>query len=66
MRMKEYIVSMPAVGQVVRELIRCRDCKNAVFYDDNEVICTHIDSNGSDTHSVDWFCADGKRRDEDD
>lgn len=65
-RMKEYIVSMPAVGQVVRELIRCRDCKNAVVYDDNEVVCTHIDSNGNDTHSVDWFCADGKRRDEDD
>ena len=26
--MKEYIVSMPAVGQVVRELIRCKDCKH--------------------------------------
>ena len=26
--MKEYIVSMPVVGQVVRELIRCKDCKN--------------------------------------
>lgn len=46
-------------------VVRCRDCKNAVCYDDNEVVCTHIDSNGSDTHSVDWFCADGERKDGD-
>ena len=30
--MKEYIVSMPAVGQVVRELIRCKDCKHGMAY----------------------------------
>ena len=42
--------------------VRCKDCENAVVYDGNEVICTHIDSNGNDTHSADWFCADGKRK----
>ena len=44
------------------DVVRCKDCKNAVVYDDNEVICTHIDSNGNDKHSIDWYCADGQRR----
>jgi hypothetical protein len=44
------------------EIVRCKDCKNVVAYDDNEVICTHIDSNGNDKHSIDWFCADGERK----
>ena len=44
------------------EIVRCKDCKNAVVYDNNEVICTHIDSNGNDKHSIDWFCADGEWR----
>ena len=46
------------------EIIRCKDCKNAVVYDGNEVICTHIDSNGNDKHSIDWFCADVERKGE--
>jgi hypothetical protein len=45
-----------------QELIRCKDCKNACVYDDDEVICTHIDSNGNDKHPADWFCADGERK----
>ena len=44
------------------EIVQCKDCKNAVVYDDNEVICAHIDSNGNDKHSIDWFCADGERK----
>ena len=44
-----------------KELVRCKDCRNAVVYDDNEVVCDHIDSNGNDKHIADWFCADGKR-----
>ena len=47
-----------------KELIRCKDCRNAVVYDDNEVVCAHIDSNGNDKHPADWFCADGKRKEE--
>ena len=43
-------------------VVRCKDCRNAVVYDDNEVVCAHIDSNGNDMHSIDWFCADGKSK----
>ena len=59
--MKEYIVSIPAVGQVVRELIRCKDC---VYWDRHTEECGNLDSvcfhNG--WCKPDWFCADGKRR----
>ena len=48
-------------GKLVR-VVRCNDCKNACVYDDDEVICTHIDSNGNDKHPDDWFCADGVRK----
>lgn len=43
-------------------IVRCKDCKNAVVYDNNEVVCAHIDSNGNDKHSIDWFCADGEHK----
>ena len=43
-------------------IVRCKDCRIAVVYDDNEVVCAHIDSNGNDKHPADWFCADGERR----
>jgi len=52
--MKEYIVSMPAVGQVVRELIRCRDCKKRNQHHECEY----------GYHSDDWFCADGERKED--
>ena len=45
------------------EVVRCRDCKDAYICSDDWVICTHIDSNGNDKHPVDWFCADGERKD---
>ena len=58
--MKEYIVSMPAVGQVVRELIRCKDCKNR---DPEDHKC---DSGHGIRWNLprpdDWFCADGERK----
>lgn len=68
---QQFIEQMPNVstlfdvfkGKYVK-VIRCKDCKNAVVYDDKEVICTHIDNNGNDKHSIDWFCADGERREE--
>lgn len=43
-------------------LVRCKDCENACITSDDWVICTHIDSNGNDKHPVDWFCADGERK----
>ena len=42
-------------------VVRCKDCRNAIVYDGIEVVCTHIDSNGNDKHTADWFCADGER-----
>ena len=54
-RMKEDLV----------QVVRCKDCRNAVVYDDNEVVCAHIDSNGNDKHTANWFCADGVRKQED-
>ena len=44
------------------ELVRCKDCRNAVVYDGYMVVCTHIDSNGNDQHTAEWFCADGTRK----
>lgn len=44
-------------------VVRCKYCKNAVACYDNEAICDHIDSNGNDEHSIDWFCADGVAKD---
>jgi hypothetical protein len=58
-RLKEDVLTLPKEQP---EIVRCKDCKNAVVYDDNEVICAHIDSNGNDKHSIDWFCGDGERR----
>lgn len=47
--------------QFRQTIVRCKDCRNAIVYDGNEVVCTHIDSNGNDRHTADWFCADGER-----
>ena len=55
------VYAIPETVENVRELVRCKNCKNVCVYDDNEVICTHIDSNGNDKHPADWFCADGER-----
>ena len=65
--LKRFIEQMPKPTKLLdvfcngyAKVVRCKDCKNAVVYDGNEVICTHIDSNGNDKHSIDWFCADGE------
>lgn len=43
-------------------VVHCKDCRYACACDNGMAICTHVDSNGSDTHSENWFCGDGKRR----
>ena len=43
-------------------VVRCKDCEDACICSDDWVICTHIDSNGNDKHPTDWFCADGRKR----
>ena len=45
-------------------IVRCKDCEDACICSDDWVICTHIDSNGNDKHPTDWFCADGRKRDD--
>lgn len=45
----------------VLPLVLCKDCNNGVIHCENgDVICDHVDSNGNDTHSANWFCADGE------
>ena len=72
--MKEYIIKIdedkkdimgncPLVEKP-QELVRCKDCEDVCIYSDDWVICTHIDSNGNDKHPTDWFCADGRKRDD--
>lgn len=58
----ELLYSISKTDRTFKELVRCKDCRNAVVYDGNEVVCAHIDSNGNDKHTADWFCADGERK----
>ena len=46
--------------QKEQELVRCKDCKNAVAQDCEQVWCSFVDDGLS--HEPDWFCADGERR----
>lgn len=56
--MKEYIVSMPAVGQVVRELIRCKNCEM-----NNQCSIQFKFADPDDPEE--WYCANGKRKEAD-
>ena len=44
------------------EVVHCKDCRYACACYNDMAVCTHVDSNGNDTHSENWFCGDGKRR----
>ena len=52
-----------------QELVRCKDCKNVCMCDTSEILpgipiyakCSLTDK----VHKPEWFCADGKGRDED-
>lgn len=49
------------------ELIRCRDCKYGEPCNEGDVYCTKdIGTIESSVHKPDWFCADGKRRNDED
>ena len=67
MKRTEWIVSIANEGEIgiiesakwVQELIRCKDCKNG-----EPGACGYgIDCDGF-WHDDDWFCADGKRKEE--
>ncbi len=46
------------------EIVRCRECKHR-FVDGENVRFNVCELNHNKVQSDDWFCADGKRRDED-
>ena len=75
--MKELIIKVDDPGELVwdgspktfeiQELIRCKDCEHCYFAsnrvpDERSYACG---KHGIDI-VPDWFCADGKRRDDDD
>lgn len=46
-----------------RELIHCKDCKHGFRLDDtNYIVCGRPFASNRETHTEEWFCADGKRR----
>ena len=63
--MKEYIVAdtgdiMMIGGKIERELVRCKDCaRGGIVYADG--MLPYINCYDED-HDLDWFCADGVRR----
>ena len=52
------------------EVVRCKDCKYCVKEPNGELYCDILavgyEPLGSKKVNEDWFCADGKRRDDDD
>ena len=70
--MKEYIVPVSDKGNMnmienelhLQQLIRCKDCEYGIIHE-NEVECKAHDEIGYDPepwHPIDWFCADGERK----
>lgn len=73
--MKEYIVQAISQETIASfdahnapELIRCKDCKHGQFeqWDNGECVDKTVYCDGYGIHKPDWFCADGKRKQEDD
>lgn len=71
--MKEYIMKQKQVDkktfmyEQVQEIVRCKDCKygNPQM---GEIYCDAHEEIGYDpepTHPLEWFCADGERKDGD-
>ena len=45
------------------KVVRCKDCKNAVLWVDNENYhCLKEIGYDTGVHERDWFCADGERK----
>lgn len=45
-----------------QELVRCKDCKYAQARVGHDIFCEFVDDGLG--HDENWFCADGKRRDD--
>ena len=47
-----------------KELVRCNDCKHGIRLDDsNYFVCSKPFASNRETHTGDWFCADGEKND---
>lgn len=45
------------------EIVRCKDCKHGFRLDDtNYIVCSRPFASNRETHTEDWFCADGERK----
>ena len=68
---REYIVKISdeimeeEIADKPHELVRCKDCKHGYKTPENGFIfCMKPHQEpGSASHSQDWFCADGERKD---
>ena len=68
--MKEYIVQATEQETIdtfeannAPELIRCKDCKHGFRLDDtNYIVCGRPFASNRETHTDEWFCADGERQ----
>lgn len=47
----------------VVEVVRCKDCDNAKVLSDH-VICCNLRNTECQSYPLDWYCADGKHKDE--
>ena len=44
------------------QVIRCKDCKHGFRLDDtNYIVCGRPFASNRETHTEEWFCADGER-----
>lgn len=57
---EECINALPTI-----EIVRCRECKHR-FVDGENVRFNVCELNHNKVQADDWFCADGKRREDDD
>lgn len=55
----KHYISRKKVYELVKGLVRCKDCKWFIKKFENEGRCIKHDN---DYHDPDWFCADGERR----
>lgn len=56
------VMTAPTIDAV--EVVRCRDCKYSRPYRTDKYTCEKEHDCGDYTIPADWFCADGKRREE--
>lgn len=62
---REWIYRFTNSGKMIpgKELVRCKDCRHDVRLDDSSYyICSKPFASNRETHTAEWFCADGERK----